>query len=147
MPPKNWMMNAPGAAARAAPSPNTAQARRIPAPGPGFVSMRNRIDLCAPSLASMVPTGVNTPWLMALLRNSTLAGSTRMLIRGRMCAETSQSTPAIMRFVRPLTRGAMPKNAPIARRKPRIPAEKLLTSISKPALILPSQMRSTCFIR
>ena len=34
----------------------------------------------------------------------------------------------------------------IARPPPRMPAEKLLTSISKPGLILPSQMLSTFFI-
>lgn len=35
--------------------------------------------------------------------------------------------------MRPLTRGASPKKPTIAVRKPRIPAENMLTSISKPA--------------
>ena len=38
--------------------------------------------------------------------------------------------------------GAIPKKAPIARIIARIPAEYMLTSISKPGRILPSQMLS-----
>ena len=47
----------------------------MPRPGPGFDSIMNRIDLPL-SAASATPSGPSTPWLMALLRNSTLAGST-----------------------------------------------------------------------
>jgi hypothetical protein len=44
----------------------------------------------------------------------------------------------------PFTTGATPKNAPIASRKPRMPEEKLSTSISKPARTFPAQILSTC---
>src|SRR5918994_2226137 len=46
----------------------------MPRPGPGLVSSMNRIDLPS-SAASAAPSGPSTPWLIALLRNSTLAGS------------------------------------------------------------------------
>ncbi len=42
--------------------------------------------------------------------------------------------------------GLNPKNPKVAKMAPQIPAAKLLTSISKPGLILPSQIASMCFI-
>ncbi len=93
-----------------------------------------------------MPSGVSTPWLMALLRNSTLPGSIRMLASGSRCTETSQLTAPPISPLSHSTMGAMPKKAPIESSMPTMPAEKLFTSISKPARILPSQMRSTCLI-
>ena len=81
MPPKNWMTAAPGAEARAAPMPKNVNASSSPTPGPGLASRRNRIDDPV-SAACWMPSGVSTPWLMALLRNSTFAGSMMMLVSG-----------------------------------------------------------------
>ena len=44
------------------------------------------------SAACWMPSGVSTPWLMALLRNSTFAGSMMMLVSGSRFIVTSQST-------------------------------------------------------
>ena len=40
-----------------------------------------------------MPSGVSTPWLMALFRNSTLAGSMMRLASGSRLCSISQSTP------------------------------------------------------
>ena len=45
-----------------------------------------------------------------------------------------------------VTIGLMMKKPAMARIMPQMPAEKLLTSISKPGLILPSQMASILFM-
>jgi hypothetical protein len=45
-----------------------------------------------------------------------------------------------------VTIGAIPKNPTSANSMPTIPPEKLSTSISKPALILPAHSLSTCFM-
>ena len=45
-----------------------------------------------------------------------------------------------------MTIGLITKKAKIARIMPQMPAAKLLTSISKPGLILPSQIASIFFI-
>ena len=145
MPPKNWMMIAPGAEARAAPTPKKVKASSRPRPGPGFASMRNRIDLPV-SVACSMPSGVNTPWLMALLRNSTFAGSTMIDSSGSRLSETSQSTTLPSTVETPSMTGPKTKNPTMARIMPRMPAEKLFTSISKPGLILPSHSRSICLV-
>lgn len=46
----------------------------------------------------------------------------------------------------PSMTGPKAKKPTIARIMPRIPAEKLLTSISKPGRILPSHSLSICFV-
>ena len=40
-----------------------------------------------------MPSGVSTPWLMALLRNNTFAGSMIRLASGSKLFSISQSTP------------------------------------------------------
>ncbi len=89
-----------------------------------------------------MPSGVNTPWLMALLRNSTLAGSTMIETSGSRFRETSQSTAPPSTALMPSMTGPKAKKPRIARTMPRMPAEKLFTSISKPGRILPSHSLS-----
>ena len=84
-------MEAPHADALAYPVPKNMYARRIPTPGPGFDSTRNRSDLPLSSVCWM-PRGTRTPLPMALLRKSTLAGSTMTLISGRRWLVASHET-------------------------------------------------------
>ena len=83
---------------------------------------------------------------MALFKNSTLAGSMRMLASGSRLLSTSQSTPFPAAFEMVSMGGPNTKYPTTASAAARIPAEKLLTSISKPGLILPSHSLSTCFM-
>ena len=83
---------------------------------------------------------------MALLRKSTLPGSITRLASGSRPVSVRNLAPAPSASLNTVTTGAMPKNAPSARPKPRIPAEKLSTSISNPARILPAHSLSTCFM-
>ncbi len=99
------MMIAPGALALAMPTPKNVNASRMPRPGPGFASMRNRIDLPVSSDCWM-PSGVNTPWLMALLRKRTLPGSTMIDTSGSRPASTSQFTAASSPLLTNSTAGA-----------------------------------------
>ena len=48
---------------------------------------------CPAAAACWMPSGVRTPWLMALFRNSTLAGSMKMLVSGSRPWSTRKSTP------------------------------------------------------
>lgn len=136
------MIAAPGADALAAPRPNTMNANRIPRPGPGLASNRNRTDLPVAS-AWVVPSGVSTPWLMALLRKSTLAGSMKIEVSGSRSCPTRKSTPWPAPRVKADTTGPTPKNPMTAITRPAMPAEKLFTSISKPGRILPSHNASS----
>ena len=68
------MMIAPGTEPRTMRGPTSQNASNTPRPGPGFVSSIKRIDFPV-SFASATPRGPSTPWLMALLRKRTLAGS------------------------------------------------------------------------
>ena len=82
--------------------PKKVNARSSPTPGPGFASSRNRID--EPSSAACErPSGVSTPWLMALFRNSTFAGSMMMLVSGSRFVSTSQLTAPERAFMMPFT--------------------------------------------
>ena len=56
-------------------------ARRTPRPGPGFGSSIYMIDFPV-SAACAVAIGVKIPWLIALFRNKTLAGSIKIATRG-----------------------------------------------------------------
>ena len=85
------MMIAPGALALAMPTPKNVNASRMPRPGPGFASMRNRIDLPVSSDCWM-PSGVNTPWLIALLRKRILPGSTRIDTQRQQAGERRASS-------------------------------------------------------
>jgi hypothetical protein len=94
-----------------------------------------------------VPSGVSTPWLIALLRKSTLAGSMKIEVSGSSPRSTSHWTTlpaAVAKGV--MMTGPMAKKPKTARIIPQMPAAKLLTSISKPGRILPSQIESIFFI-
>ena len=86
MPPRKCTTIAAGTVGRIARGPNSSIAVRMPSPGPGFDSIMKKIDLPASAACSM-PSGVKTPWLIALLRNSTFAGSTTI--------DTSGSSPVL----------------------------------------------------
>ena len=90
------------------------------------------------SAASAAPSGVNTPWLMALLRNSTLPGSTRIDTRPSRWWSISQLTPSSARSASQDTEGPIAHWPKIAITAPMMPALKLSTSISNPGRILPS---------
>ena len=82
MPPKKWMITAPGADWRVLASLQKKQyARRTPRPGPGLASSMYMMERPVASACAM-PMGVKMPWLMALLRKSTLAGSMKMASSG-----------------------------------------------------------------
>jgi hypothetical protein len=83
---------------------------------------------------------------MALFRNSTLAGSMMRLASGSRLLSISQSTPLPAAFEMASMGGPNTKNPTTASAAARMPAEKLLTSISKPGLIFPSHSLSTCFM-
>ena len=85
------MTIAPGAEALATPLPKNMNASSRPRPGPGLASTRNSSDLPF-SAASLVPSGVKTPWLIALLRNRILAGSTKIEASGIRLLSTRKST-------------------------------------------------------
>ncbi len=75
------MIAAPGAVDLEEPFPKNIYASKIPSPGPGFASTKNRMDL--PALAACsIPIGLKMPWLIALFRNRTFAGSTKTLAIG-----------------------------------------------------------------
>ena len=139
------MMAAPGAEALAAPRPKNMKASSRPRPGPGLASSRKSTDLPVSSTC-WVPSGVRMPWLMALFRNSTFAGSMRIEVSGSRPVLTSQPTAAPAALEIAVTIGLMKKKPKIARRPPQMPAEKLFTSISKPGRILCSHRPSSFFI-
>ena len=117
----------------------------MPTPGPGLASSRNSTDLPF-WLASDRPSGVSTPWLTALLRKKTFAGSMSSDTSGSRCASTSAPTPLDSRVIRPFTSGARPKKPATSMMKPKIPAENMFTSISKPAGMCSAHSRSSFFI-
>ena len=67
-------------------------------------------------------------------------------VSGRMLLLTRKSIMCSSWLAIHFTTGLMMKKPRMARIMPQIPAAKLLTSISKPGLILPSQRRSIFFI-
>lgn len=115
------MMIAPGAVERAMPTPKKVKASRMPRPGPGFASSRNRIDLPESSTCA-APSWSSTPWLMALFRKKTFAGSMMTLASGRSECWTRKSTAAPRPFAIALKIGASTKKPTIARMNPRMPA-------------------------
>ncbi len=93
-----------------------------------------------------MPSGVSTPWLMALLRKKILAGSMNTDVSGSRSWSTRNCTTEPSPSVIFRTMGAstnMPRTAITAE---RIPAEKLLTSISNPGLIRWCHIASARFI-
>ena len=98
----------------------------------------NRIDLPF-SAASATPSGPSTPWLIALLRNSTLAGSTRIDASGsRLFVDQAVDAVAGALVNHVDDRADAPRRRASAMPPPMMPAEKLSTSISKPGRILSS---------
>ena len=79
-----------------------------------------------------MPNGVNTPWLIALLRNKIFAGSTTIETNGSMPALTIAPTAPPKPPVKLVTNGPTNVYATHASKPPSMPAEKLLTNISKP---------------
>ena len=75
------------------------------------------------------------PWLIALLRNSTLAGSMTTAANGSRWWLTRYSTTSPAALVSRSTTGPMPHSPARAIAPPRMPAVKLSTSISKPILV------------
>jgi hypothetical protein len=69
-----------------------------------------------------------------------------MLMTGSSPLSASQPTPSPSHSDTRVMSGAKPKNAMTAIAAPAMPAANMLTSISKPALILPSQRASIFFM-
>ena len=117
----------------------------MPRPGPGFASSRNSTDLPV-VLAISIPSGVNTPWLIALFRKNTFAGSIRIDANGNRPALIRNATPAPRAPMIASITGDNRYNDAIAMIEARMPAEKLSTSISNPGAIFPAQIASIFFI-
>ncbi|CAC6704256.1 Uncharacterised protein [Staphylococcus aureus] len=79
---------------------------------------------------------MNTPWLIALFKNTIFAGSTKILTSGSRCACTNDSTATDKICMINFIIGAKILNPAIVMINPKIPAEKLLNSISKPCGVL-----------
>ena len=139
------MIIAPGAVDFAEPLPNRVKANNTPKPGPGFASSRKRIERPV-SLTCSVPNGVKMPWLIALFRKRIFAGSMKIFVKGINCAFRIVSTPAAIACVKRSTTGPIAWNPSSAKANPIKPAEKLLTSISKPVLIWLWKMASNFLI-
>ena len=60
IPPKKWIITAPGADSLLAPFPNKQYANNTPSPGPGLASNKNIIE-DPNSLACSIPKGDNIP--------------------------------------------------------------------------------------
>src|SRR4028118_1119109 len=100
----------------------------MPSPGPGLVSTIKSMDLPA-SLACSMASGARTPWLIALLRNSTFAGSTMMLTSGKRPAFTIVLTPAPRTSLMAVMTGPAPRTPMMARGPPMVPAGEVVASI------------------
>ncbi|CAB4921164.1 unannotated protein [freshwater metagenome] len=96
--------------------------------------------------AAVVPSGVRMPWLIALFRNRILAGSMKIEVSGSRLRSTRKSTTLPAKVLKPCTNGPATTKPTTARMPPQMPAEKLLTSISKPGRILCAQSASSFFI-
>ena len=138
------MTAAPEVDGRRALGPKNMKARSRPRPAPGLDSTMYRIDWLA-SCTSMAASGVKMPWLMALLRNRTFAGSTKMEARGSRPAATSQLTPPASTAMIAATMGPTPSEPRMASSMPMMPSEKLSMTISKPAGTRPSISVSNFF--
>ena len=64
-------------------------------------------------------------------------------VKGSRLLSTRMSTPSPRRSAIQVTTGLITTKPRMVRTMPQMPAAKLLTSISKPGLILPSQSEST----
>ena len=138
-------MAAPPAVCLAEPLPSSIYASSTPRPGPGFASIKKKMERPT-SCDCAMPSGEKIPWLMALFRKRIFAGSTKIEVSGNRSCLTRKSTPAASAPESPFTAGPMTTNANSANNIPIMPAEKLFTSISKPLLILPSTAWSNFLI-
>ena len=98
------MMIEPGAEALTLPLPNSQQAKSTPRPGPGLASTRYMMDF-PNSLTCSAPIGPIIPWLMALFKNSTFAGSTKSEIAGSTWMLLINVAPAVRNAVMACTIG------------------------------------------
>ena len=135
------MMIAPGVVGRSVRGPKRAKAVSKPRPEPGFDSTMNRMERPA-SWTWAVPSGVRMPWLIALLRNKTLPGSTNRDARGSSPAVTRAYTPFSSAPTITAITGPMASLPRTAISSPTMPIEKVSMSISKPAGTLPSMTLS-----
>ena len=119
------MITAPGAELFAEPLPATMYASKIPRPGPGFASNKKKIDFPISSTC-FIPSGDKIPWLIALFKNNTFAGSMNTDASGRIPRSTKNPTPTSIATFNISTNGVTPTNATHARNAPIIPREKLL---------------------
>ena len=90
------------------------------------------------SAASATPSGARTPWLIALFRNRTFAGSTMIDVSGSSVLSTRKSTASPAALETTATGGPITQYARTARIAPRIPAENVPTSISNPVGMRPT---------
>ncbi len=86
--------------------------------------------------ALLAPSGVNTPWLIALLRNSTFAGSTMIDASGSSVVCDEEVDTVARPLNRRLRSGPIDELSETASEPPMMPSEKLSISISKPGLDL-----------
>ena len=102
MPPTNWMSAAPGAEARAAPMPKNVNASRIPRPGPGLASRRNRIDDPS-SAACWMPERRQHAVVDRVVEEQHLRRLDETMVSGSRSSSTSQFTALERICIRPLT--------------------------------------------
>ena len=88
------MIAAPGADFLAIPLPNTQNANTRPAHIPPFASIKYKIDFPV-SAACSIANGVKIPWLIALFRNSTCPGTTKISVNGIKLWLTRKSTATV----------------------------------------------------
>ena len=86
------------------PLPTKQKASNTPRPGPGLDSIIKKMDFPS-SWDSWIPIGLNTPWLIALFKNNTFAGSTKIDTSGIRPKFTINSTPPRKISFKELTTG------------------------------------------
>ena len=147
MPPKNWMIAAPGAEALASALAEDRE-RQQQAQARAGVGLEQEQDRLAVSGASVVPERREDAVVDRVVEEQHL---------GRLDEDRGQRQQVVVDQEVDAVAGAARLNAatigPMRRRSrrspgscPEMPAEKLLTSISKPGRILPSQSASIFFI-
>ena len=127
------------------PLPKTMKASSRPSPGPGLASSRNRTDLPFSDASVGAERGQHTV-VDGVVEEEDLGRLDEH--RGeRQQVVVDQGLDAVAERLDHLVHdGADAEEAEDGRGRPQMPAENLLTSISKPGLILPSHSASSCFI-
>lgn len=122
------MMTAPGAELLADPFPARQYASSTPSPGPGLASSRKKIDFPVSSTC-WIPIGEKIPWLIALFKNRTFAGSIKILAIGSSLLSTrNQRLPSSPRLMTHKWCDSL--QCEQCQNSAEMPSEKLLTSIS-----------------